>query len=130
VTRPGDAPDGLTDYCTTSYIGMEAARCWSQLGRFDAAIAAYEHSLPAWPSALRRDQGLCVARLSNAHAGRGDIDQACETGRQAVEVVRSAPSSRALNELQHLRVRLAPHRRHAEVSDVNERIRCLIQPAA
>ena len=129
VTRPADAPDGLTDYCTTSYIGMEAARCWSQLGRFDAAIAAYERSLPGWPTALRRDQGLCLARLSNTHAGRGDIDQACETGRQAVEVVRSATSSRALNELQRLRVRLAPHRRHAEVSDVNERIRSLTQPA-
>jgi len=52
------------------------------------------------------------------------------TGRRAVEVIRSATSSRALNELQRVRARLAPWRRHAEVSDLNERIRALInQPA-
>ena len=130
VSCPTDGPDGLTDYCTWSYIGMEAANCWSQLGKLDIAVAAFERSLPAWPETLRRDQGLCLARLSNAHAGRGDIDGACATGRQAVTVVGAAMSSRAVNELQRLRVRLAPHRRHAEVSDLNERIRGLIQPAA
>ena len=65
VTREGDAPDGLTDYCTPSYIGMEAATSWSRLGRFDIgmeaatswsrlgrfdiAIATYELSLPTCP---------------------------------------------------------------------------------
>jgi len=81
---------------------MEAASSWSKLGRFDAAIATYERSLPSWPEALRRDQGLCLARLTNAYAGRGDIEHACATGRQAVDVVRSATSSRALNELQRV----------------------------
>jgi len=32
--RPYDAPDDLTAYCTPAYIGMEAASCWSKLGRF------------------------------------------------------------------------------------------------
>jgi transcriptional regulator with XRE-family HTH domain len=130
VLRPDDGPDGLTDYCTPSYIGMEAANCWSRLGRFDAAVATYERSLPTWPISLRRDQGLCLARLTNAYAGRGDFERAAATGRQAVDVVRSATSSRALNELQRVRVRLAPLRRHAEVSDLSDRIRSLIQPAA
>jgi tetratricopeptide (TPR) repeat protein len=130
VLRPSDGPDGLTDYCTPSYIGMEAANCWSKLGRFDAAITAYRRSLPNWPDALRRDHGLCLARLSTAYAGQGDIEGACTAGRQAVDVVRSATSSRALSELQRVRVRLAPMRRHAEVSDLSDRIRGLIQPAA
>jgi tetratricopeptide (TPR) repeat protein len=130
VLRPYDAPDDLTAYCTPAYIGMEAANCWSKLGRFDSAIATYERSLQAWPIPLRRDQGLCLARLATAYAGREDIEQACTTGRQAVDVVRSATSSRALNELQRVRVRLAPWRRHAEVSDLSDRIRGLIQPAA
>lgn len=130
VSKPVDAPDGLTDYCTPSYIGMEAASCWSALGRFDTAVPAYERTLPGWPDALRRDHGLCLARLTNAYAGQGDFDRACETGRQAVDVVRSATSSRALIELQRVRVRLAPLRGHAEVSDLSDRIRGLIQPAA
>jgi tetratricopeptide (TPR) repeat protein len=130
VIRPVDGPDGLTDYCTPSYIGIEAANCWSKLGRFDTAIATYERSLPSWPDALRRDQGLCLARLMSAYAGQGDLERASAAGRQAVDVIRSATSSRALNELQRVRVRLAPHRRNAEVSDLSDRIRGLIQPAA
>ena len=89
VSRPTDGPDGLTDYCTASYIGMEAAHCWSQAGRFEAAISTYQESLSEWPEALRRDQGVCLTRLSNAQAGVGDVDQACTSGRQAVELVRS-----------------------------------------
>lgn len=85
VMRTGREPDGLTDYCTPGYIGMEAASAWSTLGRFDTAVTTFERSLPNWPAALRRDQGLCLARLTNAHAGRGDLDRACETGQQAVE---------------------------------------------
>jgi tetratricopeptide (TPR) repeat protein len=130
VQRPDDASDELASYCTPSYIDMEAANCWSELGKFDAATVIYEHSLDTWPKELPRDQGLCLARLTNAHAGRANVERACEAGRRAVEVVRSATSSRAFVELQRARVRLAPWRRHAEVSDLSDRIRGLIQPAA
>lgn len=130
VTRPGDGPDWLTDYCTPSYIDMEAAACWGALGRFDTAVTTYERSLQTWPDGLRRDQGLCLARLANAYAGREDVEGACRAGRQAVDVIRAATSSRALSELQRARVRLAPWRRHAEVSDVSDRIRGLLHPAA
>jgi hypothetical protein len=130
VMRPDEGPDGLTDYCTPSYIGTEAATSWSGLGRFDLAVTLYERSLAGWPDSLRRDQGLCLARLATAYAGQGDIEQACATGRRAVEVVHTAMSSRALNELQRVRVRLAPLRRYAEVSDLSDRIRSLLQPAA
>lgn len=130
VLRPYDAPDNLTAYCTPAYIGMEAASCWSKLGRFDSAVVTYERSLESWPESLRRDRGLCLARLTNAHAGQEDVERACAAGRQAVEVIRSATSSRALSELQRARVRLAPWRRNAEVSDLSDRIRSLMQPAA
>jgi hypothetical protein len=72
----------------------------------------------------------CLARLSIAYAGQGSFEGACAAGRHAVDVVRSAASSRAVSELQRVRVRLAPMRRHAQVSDLSDRIRGLIQPAA
>jgi tetratricopeptide (TPR) repeat protein len=130
VSRPHDGPDDLTAYCTPSYIGMEAAACWSRLGRYDPAISVFERSLASWPDTMRRDQGLCLARLANAYAGREDVERACATARQAVNVIRSATSSRALVELQRVRVRLAPWRRDARVSDLSDRIRSLVQPAA
>ena len=66
VARPTNGPDGLTDYCTLSCIGMEAAGCWSQLGKFDTAVATFERSLPTWPEVLRRDRGLCCAMTPRA----------------------------------------------------------------
>jgi len=74
--RPHDAPDDLTAYCTPAYVDMEAASCWSKLARFDSAVAIYERSLQSWPETLRRDQGLCLARLTNAQAGGEDVEQA------------------------------------------------------
>jgi tetratricopeptide (TPR) repeat protein len=130
VARPDEDPADLTAYCSPSYIGMEAANCLSTLGRFDAAVATYERSLQTWPDALRRDQGLCLARLTLAYAGREDIEQASVAGMRAIDVVRSATSGRALSELRRARVRLAPWRRRAEVSELSDRIRELIQPAA
>lgn len=130
VARPLDGPDDLTAYCAPSYVDMEAARCWTALGRLDSAIAAYERSLRHWPDDLRRDQGLCLARVASAYAGRGDVERACAAGRRAVDVIRLAPSSRAIDQLQRTRVGLAPWRRHAEVSDLSDRIRALTRPAA
>lgn len=130
VAMLDDDPGDIAAYCSPSYIGMEAANCWTTLGRYDAAVTTYERSLERWPSGLRRDQGLCLARLTVAHAGREDIERASATGIKAVEVVRSATSGRALSELQRARVRLAPWRRRTEVSELSDRIRDLIQPAA
>jgi len=109
---------------------MEAASSWTKLARFDSAIVTFERSLASWPDALRRDQGMCLARLANAYAGQEDPERACAIGRRAVDAIRSATSNRAVHELQNVRVRLAPWRRHAEVSDLSERIRGLVQPAA
>jgi tetratricopeptide (TPR) repeat protein len=129
VARPDDASTDLATYCTPSYVAMEAASCWSQLGRFDTAVTTYEMSLDSWPAEFRRDHGLCLARLAGSHAGRDDVDGACAAGLQATEVIRTATSSRALQGLQQLRVRLAPWRRDERVSELSERIRAVIQPA-
>jgi hypothetical protein len=105
----GNVRDGaLIDFAEHgfSYIGMEAGNCRSILGQFDRAVTTFDRSLSSWLDELRRDQGLCLARLGYADAGRGDVRGACTEGRRAVEIVRAAPSARALRELQRLRVQL------------------------
>jgi tetratricopeptide (TPR) repeat protein len=129
VNSSDDASGDIASYCTPPYISMESANCWSRLGQFDAAIEVFERGLANWPHEFRRDQGVCLARLANAYAGREDTDGACKAGTAAIDVVRSATSTRALQELQHLRVRLAPWRTDARVSDLSERIRSVVRPA-
>jgi hypothetical protein len=131
VNRVDDDSAELASYCTPSYIAMESAGCWSQLAKFDVAVGTYERALAAWPPAQqRRDQGVCLARLTTAYAGRGDLERACETGHQALAVVRTATSSRALLELHRAQTRLAPWRRDPDVADLTAGIRRLVQPAA
>jgi hypothetical protein len=56
-----------------------------QAGSFGAAVSTFEESLSAWSDGLRRDRGLCLARLSYTHADREDVERACgPAGRQSM----------------------------------------------
>jgi tetratricopeptide (TPR) repeat protein len=117
IVVPGDS-DTLTAYCTPSYVEMEAANAWVELGRADKAVPVYERGLQRWPEGLERDRGLCLSRLAVAQAELNEVDLAAASGRQAAAVVRLAPSARAVSQLRRLRLRLAPHRSRAEVAEL------------
>ncbi len=79
IEMPGEV-DAMTSYCTRSYVEMEAANAWVQLGRADKAVPVYERGLQRWPQGLERDRGLCLSRLAFAHADLGEVDQAAAIG--------------------------------------------------
>jgi tetratricopeptide (TPR) repeat protein len=72
--RSVDSEKDLAQYCTPEYVEMEAAHCWIELGQADKAISTLQHSLAVWKPEFRRDLGLCLARLSVAHASSGQIE--------------------------------------------------------
>jgi tetratricopeptide (TPR) repeat protein len=126
VSRPFTDVERFATYCTPAYLAMEAASCLVTLGQYDAAVPIYERSAATWPSDYqRRDQGLCLARLTVAYIGNSDIAGACRSGTQAVELVASATSTRALRELDAVRTRLLPWRHDAEVWELRNQIRQL-----
>ncbi|PWU58076.1 hypothetical protein DLE60_23245 [Micromonospora globispora] len=126
VTRPGAADaDEVASYCTPAYLDMQAATCWVDLDSPDKAIPVFEEALANMPSVMRRDQGICQARLANAHAALGDRASTCQVGYRAVQTVGAATSARALRELRQLRQRLAPWRRDEEVSELSRAIKRL-----
>jgi len=129
VTRPATSSYSAAAYCNESYVAMEAAASLTALGRYHEAIPVFERSLRQWPEHLRRDKGLCLARLANAYAAAEDIDNAAATGRAALDVVHAATSGRALMELMRLRRHLAPRRRDAQVSDLCEHVQALTSAA-
>ena len=101
----------LAPYCTQRYVAAEAGKCWLLLGEPQRArdlLSALEHDPDA---SSRRDLGLALSRAAVAHAASGELEQACQLARRAVELARLAPSARIGRELSALRALLRPHRR-------------------
>jgi hypothetical protein len=117
VAVPAES-DGLTAYCTPSYVAMEAGDAWMRLGRPAKAVSTYEDGLRHWPPGYERDRGLCLSRLAVAYAESGQVEQAAITGRRAAAAVGAASSARSVAQLRRLRIRLSPHRSMPDVSDL------------
>lgn len=84
-----DAPDDGADiarYCTPSYVEMEAAHCWVELGKPDKALTTLQQGLADWQPDFRRDLGLCLARLAVAHAGTRQPDDALTVARHSLVI--------------------------------------------
>jgi ATP/maltotriose-dependent transcriptional regulator MalT len=129
ISEPGANADDVAEYCNPGYIAVQAATCSLDLNRPDEAVPVFEDALRGLPLTMRRDRGLCLTRLATAHAVRGDREEACNAGRQAITTVRSATSARALKELSRLREHLAPWRRDEEVSGLSHAIKGLTSAA-
>lgn len=82
ATDAADEAD-IAPYCTPSYIEMEAAHCWIELGKPVKAITTLQQGLADWQPDFRRDLGLCLARLAVAHAGTDQPDEAITVAQHA-----------------------------------------------
>lgn len=105
-----DAPDDEADiarYCTPSYIEMEAAHCWIELGKPAKAITTLQQGLAEWPQDFRRDLGLCLARLAVAHAGTDQPDEALTVAQHALAIAAETRSHRTARQLLLASERLA-----------------------
>ena len=114
-----DAPDDEADiarYCTPSYIEMEAAHCWIELGKPAMAITTLQQGLADWQPKFRRDLGLCLARLAVAHAGTEQPDEALTVAQHAVAIAAGTRSDRTARQLHRasdlLAVRTPDHAQH------------------
>lgn len=97
-----DAPDDDADiarYCTPSYVEMEAAHCWVELGKPDKALATLQQGLADWRPDFRRDLGLCLARLAVAHAGTGQPDDALTVAQHSLVIAAETRSHRTARQL-------------------------------
>lgn len=97
-----DAPDDDADiarYCTRSYVEMEAAHCWVELGQPAKALAILQQGLAEWHSDFRRDLGLCLARLAIAHAGTEQPDEALTVAQHSLAIAAETRSARTKHQL-------------------------------
>lgn len=116
LTKPTLGEEGgLSSYCTTSYVQMEAALCLLALGNPAAAADACVDALKRWPAELVRDESLCLTRLAVARSELRQVEEACDAAQQAIELVKTAPSARAIHMLRVTAHKLAPFKDNRNV---------------
>lgn len=127
LTKPTVGAQGeLSSYCTTSYVQMEAALCLLMLGNPSAAADACVDALKRWPAELVRDESLCLTRLAVARCELRQVEEACDAAQQAIELVKTAPSARAIHMLRLTAHKLAPFK---DTRSVGELTRSLAEVA-
>ncbi|PWW63592.1 hypothetical protein DFQ13_104585 [Actinokineospora spheciospongiae] len=94
AARTPDSEMDLGHYCTPEYLEMEAAHCWVELGRPHDAIGSLWKGLSEWQPEFRRDLGLCLARLSLAHAMDGQPEYAAQVARNSTVIAMETRSAR------------------------------------
>lgn len=118
----------LVNYCTPSYVAMEAANCWLELGQPGRALQVFTRASDEWDETLRRDHGLYLSRLAlaNALAPEPDLSQAVTLGIQAVTAATATRSARTIRHLRRLRAQLAPARTSADVAPLLTAVASLV----
>lgn len=107
-------------YCTPAYVLMEAGVAALQLRSRDLAAERLSAAAATWSVGFERDRGLCLARLALAEALRGNLDAACDVGKQAVDLAKVAGSARTRAVLCALNRRLDRHQRATVVSEFRD----------
>lgn len=119
----GDARDGHGAFCTTAYLDVQRGACWLRLGVPNRAVDQLERAVPALPEAYRRDQGAALARLAAARAANGDVAQAAEEARSALDIAGETRSARTRASVAAVARDLVAHRGVPEVADLLDQLR-------
>ncbi|MDT0446053.1 tetratricopeptide repeat protein [Streptomyces johnsoniae] len=115
ATDPGRTLD--TSYCTPTYVEMQRANCWMDLGDPRRAAQLFEAGLAAVPQVFRNDRGVYLARLARAYVVADEPERGADAATKALTIAGQTGSARTMNELAAV-LRAAP--RHAHVPEVAE----------
>ncbi|WP_243795075.1 helix-turn-helix domain-containing protein [Saccharopolyspora gloriosae] len=94
-----DDEGDIARYCTPSYVEMEAAHCWVELGRPAQALSTLQQGIAKWQPDFRRDLGLGLARLAVAHAVAGQIEDSAAVADHALVIATETRSHRTKEQL-------------------------------
>jgi hypothetical protein len=118
-------------YFDEAYLAAKSGHALREAGDPAQAVVQAERSL-AMQDGYARGRVFNLVLLATAYVEHGDIEQAADTGIQAVQAARSMSSARTLNYLRDLRRRLAPYHRQPTVSSFDYQAAALVSapPAA
>jgi tetratricopeptide (TPR) repeat protein len=105
--NPNDDPEWIR-YFDDVELNAEIAHCYRDLGRPDAAIQHATRGLVTPDgSSLNRGDFFVAVVLADSYLALGDVEQACATVRQALDVGEQLRSARCVGYLREFGKRLA-----------------------
>ncbi len=117
----GDDPVWIAHF-DEAYLADELAHCHRDLGQSEAAARRARESLAGHPATRARRRAIGYVLLATAQVQQREVEQACHTGLQAVELLGSLRSNRGAEYLEDLQERLAPYRDEPVVREFGARL--------
>ncbi|MFD9795718.1 tetratricopeptide repeat protein [Streptomyces sp. NPDC059070] len=110
-----------TAYCTPTYVEMQRANCWIDLGDPLRAAQLFEDEIAALPQVYRNDRGVYLARLARAYTKAEEPEQGAEAAMKALVIATQTESARTLAELEAVARAAGRHRSVPAVATFIER---------
>lgn len=117
----GDDPVWIRHF-DEAYLADELAHCHRDLGQAAAAARSAEESLAKHPESRARRRAIGLVLLATAQVQQRDVERACHTGLQAVELLGTLRSGRGAEYLEEFQQRLEPFRDEAVVREFGARV--------
>ncbi|GAA2271044.1 hypothetical protein GCM10010145_01900 [Streptomyces ruber] len=119
--KSGDDPVWIRHF-DEAYLADELAHCHRDLGQATAAARRAEEALAGHPESRARRRAIGLVLLATAQVQQRDVEQACHTGLQAVELLGTVRSGRGADYLEDFQQRLEPFRDEAVVREFGARL--------
>ncbi|MFF1354139.1 transcriptional regulator [Streptomyces sp. NPDC058297] len=117
----GDDPAWIAHF-DAAYLADELAHCYRDLGQAEAARRQAEASLAGHPQSRARRRAIGLVLLATAQVQQREVEQACQTGTRAVELLGTLRSNRGAEYLDDFRQRLEPYRDEPVVREFGARL--------
>ncbi len=117
----GDDPPWIAHF-DEAYLADELAHCHRDLGRPEAAARYAQASLDGHPPSRARRRAIGYVLLATAQVQQREIEQACNTGLKAADLLGGLRSNRGAEYLEDLQQRLEPYREEPVVREFGARM--------
>ncbi|MBL1095400.1 transcriptional regulator [Streptomyces coffeae] len=117
----GDDPVWIQHF-DRAYLSDELAHCHRDLGQAESARRRAEEALEGHPEGRVRRRAIGLLLLATAHVQEREVEQACQIGTQAVDLLGALRSSRGSEYLDDFQQRLEPYRDEPVVREFGARL--------
>jgi transcriptional regulator with XRE-family HTH domain/tetratricopeptide (TPR) repeat protein len=121
-TASGDDPTWIAHF-GPAYLADELAHCHRDLGQARDAARCAREALDGHPESRARRRAIGLVLLATAQVQQREVELACHTGLQAVELLDTLRTNRGTEYLEDFKERLVPYGEEPVVREFGARVR-------